>query len=191
MYKCDRCGHTENTEEKMKDHIKLHSSAKIKISYELINENTGKKSHIQARNGGQVFYFFKEGIIKGKVYSRLLYWGLSTILFLLFWFVTGIGGALGGAMFGGFIVVIIELSLIHPKIKKWDALSLKELKNEKGMEQISWSDISKAVYKMPNSLEIFIGEKRYKLSTNTNSAIMKELLEQKLGKKLSSLKKAD
>jgi hypothetical protein len=128
------------------------------------------------QNSSVVYYFAREGIVKATAYSQVFFWGVLIVAFFLFWLFVGIGGAIGGAIVGALVGTALEWIIAIPKINKWDRLSFKELTAEPGTERIPWSDVSKAVFKTPDFLEVYIKGKRYGLRVWTDKMITKSVL---------------
>lgn len=139
---------------------------------------------MKAKQGNSTAYYFsKDGVIKATAYSQWLFWGIWFVVFVFFLLFI-IGGAIGGIIVGAIVSVGLDYAISGPKIRKWDGMSFKELAKEKESEQISWSSISKAVFKNPDGLELYVGDKRQKLKIVSRGDEMRVLLKGQLGKKL-------
>jgi hypothetical protein len=135
-----------------------------------------------------MYYLAKEGIVRLKSYTQKLFWIVFfvVIIFVDLYFGVGsiISGAVLGAILGAIISALLDVLIANPNVNRWDRLSYNQLKSENGAEITSWSSITKAVYKMPDVLELYINGNRRNLRVVSDQASTKDFLEQKLGKKL-------
>lgn len=151
----------------------------------LLTDMDSRQTHmagiVKAKRGETVYYFSGGGIIVATAYSQKLFWAVLFAVYFIVWGFTGFGGAIGGLIIGAIVSEALELAVAIPKIKKWDGMTSRELQSEKGVRVLSWGDVSKAVYKAPSLLEIYIGEKRTRMKIITNIESAKAVFEARLG----------
>lgn len=117
------------------------------------------------------WYFSEDGIVKMTIRSgkRSL---LNTLLF---------GGAAGN---------VASLAMNSSKVKKWDGMSLEQLKGEEGSEFFPWSDVERvALEPSLKYLEVTLNDNQlHKMDALTDVNITQKLFQDNLGDRFAILK---
>ncbi len=131
------------------------------------------------------FLFLEDEILRVKIVSQSSAGILTAAVFVLLWFVIGLGGFVGGAI-GALVVTLIARRVAISRRKKLSALSLDELKKrEKILTHIPWSEVTSVELKGTN-LTIRTNKKKLKTKIQLSDVDkIKTFVGSKVGGKLT------